>query len=178
MTSVDGELVTESDRASDVRGAEPHELGFIAFAVPWWRGEYLADEPTARNVRRAGELSLCPATTYAWTSHPEDIASRRGWEGYVVHESAYRGWWRWKPTRTRDAVVSRLVPGTGLHRGEVGSLEVVDPDTRAVLGRVAGMTDSERASARVGRLLEVEYQAIGSRGRMLHPRFTRWRDDE
>lgn len=176
-SSVDGELVTASDRASDVRGAAPEDLCFIAFAVPWWKNERLYDEdPTANVMRAHHELGLGIAAFTEWSDTAMRSVLGRGWEGIVIKEAAYRGWWRWKPTRTMDVRVSALWPGRGLHLGEVGSVAIESLDGRP-LGRCAGMTDLERGAARVGMTCEVEYQAVGARGGLIHPRFLRWRDD-
>lgn len=45
----------------------------------------------------------------------------------------------------------------------------------------SGMTDMQRRAITkhdIGRVVEVAYQEMGSKGRLRHPRFVRWRDDK
>lgn len=175
LTMADGELCTASDRATDVRRGEG--LRFVAFALPWLAGEWLGDEDPFVQEARLATLGLATVSCHVWRGHEHAAArvAEQGWEGYVIHERAYSGWWRWKPTRTIDATVIGLIPSLSpTHLGEVGSVRVAWPGGE---GRCAGMSDADRRDARLGRVLEVEFQDTGSRGGLIHPRFLRWRDD-
>ncbi len=172
LTMVDGELWAPSDRSGDARRGN-----LVAFALPWLAGEWLGDEDPFVQEARLVKLGLATVACHVWRGHEHAAArvAEQGWEGYVIHERAYRGWWRWKPTRTLDAVVVGLIPSTSpTHLGETGSVRIAWDGGE---GRCAGMRDADRRDAALGRVLEVEFQDTGSRGGLIHPRFLRWRDD-
>jgi ATP-dependent DNA ligase len=55
-------------------------------------------------------------------------------------------------------------------------------DELTEITRVSGMPDEQRLDIDekkdLGRVVEVEYQDVGNGGRLIHPRFVRWRDDK
>jgi hypothetical protein len=108
-------------------------------------------------------------------------------EGFVLKRRNYVGWWKYKPELTVDCVVTGLVPGNGKFSGVVGALKVSLHDGTPALdslyevAEVSGMDDAERRRMGdwdLGRVCEVEFQCVGSRGRLQHPRFLRWREDK
>lgn len=101
-------------------------------------------------------------------------------EGLVLKNANMDGWYKWKPVLTADLVVVGVKDGNGKHVGLVGSL--ICAEQGRVVADVGGMTDEERVDMTlndpIGRVVEVAYQYIGSKGRLRHPRFIRFRDDK
>lgn len=102
-------------------------------------------------------------------------------EGVVYKDGNWANEAKWKPTLTADLVVTGVNEGEGRLAGLVGSLECALADGR-VVADVGGMSDEERAEmtadSPVGKVVEVAYQRVDSRGRLRHPRFVRLRDDK
>lgn len=104
-------------------------------------------------------------------------------EGYVLKEYNAQGWYKLKPVKTIDLVVTGFKDGNGKNLGLTGSLvcSVVEGYEVACVG---GMDDATRAEISDdeeryrGRVVEVAYQYVGSKGRLRHPRFIRFRDDK
>ncbi len=106
-------------------------------------------------------------------------------DGVVFKNGMYSEWAKQKHQRTIDLIVMGLKPGKGKFAGMVGSLEcaVVIPgtDTAMVVASCSGMDDAVRQAIDtddVGRVVEVEYERVGTRGKLQHPRFVAWRDDK
>lgn len=107
-------------------------------------------------------------------------------EGWVLKNGNLLDFYKWKPVKTVDCVVTGFVAGKGKYLGMVGALVVsLYTDTGIVeVAAVGGFTDEEREAISadcegcLGRVVEVEYQYVGSGGRLRHPRFKRWRDDK
>lgn len=113
-------------------------------------------------------------------------------EGWVFKDGNMAQWYKWKPVRTVDGVITGFKYGEGKFLGLIGAIEVSvykdSPNgTRLVrVANVSGMSDAERVLmtqleeelvARAA-VVEVEYQYVGSGGRLRHPRFKRMRDDK
>ena len=124
----------------------------------------------------------------------------------MLKERNYAGWWKTKPQKEIDCIVTGFKGGAGKYLGGVGSLRVsilVEENQSAYsddtmleyhgfnalakytlveIGTVSGMSDDIRwsidESRDLGRVCEVEYQEIGNGGRFIHGHFVRWRDDK
>jgi hypothetical protein len=121
-----------------------------------------------------------------WHGHPIEGWVFKNGDG---HESA-----KWKPTKTMDVVVTGFREGRGKYLGLVGALECAvydryarpgdEPAELLPVANVSGMDDATRIeisadeSFYAGRVCEVKYQYVGSKARLRHPRFVRWRDDK
>lgn len=189
-SSLDGELITVG-HATDVPSALRDtnlSLRFVPFAIPWWDGRDLEDKPldkVADDFRGQG-FDIDPGTLiHEETSQDQLLRMARnlGLEGYVIKQYNYQGWTKLKQQCTVDCVVTDLVPGLGKYAGQTGSLTVslLKDGKFVVVANVSGMDDETRrliTSQDLGRVVEVEYQELGSRGKLRHPRFVRWRDDK
>lgn len=104
-------------------------------------------------------------------------------DGVVYKSLVYGEWARVKNRKTIDLLVTGIAPGVGKYTGQCGALRcsgMVNGKLEEIC-RVSGMADDVRAgisSADIGRVVEVAYERVGSRGRLRHPRFVRWRDDK
>lgn len=178
---------------NDFRG-----LRVTAFALPWWGGKDLEDVPVEKirddfrgllwNDDEFAELVLADELLGdEWGEGAEDVlvnaARVRGFEGWVLKDKNYLGWWKVKAEETVDCVVTGLVPGKGKYEGMCGSLKVsvYRGSEMVVVANVSGMDDADRAAIThrdIGRVVEVAYQYVGAKGKLRHPRFVRWRDDK
>jgi hypothetical protein len=106
-------------------------------------------------------------------------------EGWVLKGGHMEDWYKLKNERTIDLVVTGFVDGEGKNLGLVGSLRcsATLPDgSRQEIARAGGMDEDVRLAVDekkdLGRVVEIKYQYVGSKGRLRHPRFVCWRDDK
>ena len=102
------------------------------------------------------------------------------YEGFVMKDSAWSNWRKFKPMRTIDLIVHDVVEGQGKFLGLVGALVCKTAEGR-IVANVSGFTYEERvylSEADIGRVVEVKYQYVGSQGKLRHPTFVRFRDDK
>jgi len=134
------------------------------------------------------------------TLHPDKVSAAQlieqaklfKLEGWVLKPTLVTPkltWWKLKVTYTYDCVITGSKDGTGMFYGDVGALKVSMCDADGDLVEVAsisGMTEEQRYKATrlrninrlTGRVCEVECNGLASAGRLLHPRFIRWREDK
>lgn len=185
-SSVDGELAVPGRRRFDVKTAlieRDPELKFFTFAVPWFRG---ADCKAMGLEWYDDVCAYVGLTRVPWTHHSgidyAQLAKSRDIEGYVLKHANYQGWWKVKPVKTMEVIVTGETDGEGKYLGLVGSIccSVMHGGILVEVARVSGMTDRQRVDFDIdddmGRVLEVEYESVGKR-RLLLPRFGKWRDD-
>lgn len=188
---VDGELLHEGGRASDVPTGlkQRRGLSFVAFALPWLAGtrRHLYSVQSSMDVLKYlgfVTANYCIAEGEPTREALVALAQSRGIEGYVLKQADYHGWFKVKPIPTVDCVVVDIKEGKGKYRGLVGALTVAVVNRSRQLTEIAhvsGMTDAQRRAmgrGDIGRVIEVAYQYVGSNGRLRHPRFVRWRDDK
>lgn len=196
-TSVMGELWVPGKPASYVKSAlahRPEELRFSAFSIPKGLGseaelwevnevltswgfctvDYLVNERCEDRHKLMGRGYFDDPLELLKRNLPTDI------EGYVLKNSNMSDWWKLKPVKTIDLIVTDLQDGRGKYLGMVGALHVATKEGYE-LARVSGMSDEIREEITeddIGRIVEVRYQYVGSQGRLRHPAFIRWRDDK
>lgn len=205
MSSVDGEAYVQFGNAGDAAHAIAEclpALEFMPFAVPWWNNSfypYASLKTTSEGLKKAIGLKLAPFFSLLEDDDEELLLSdavNLGIEGWVLKEANYYGWWKVKPTKTVDAIVTGFKDGRGKYLGAVGSLLVsiyyfdrytgkdkpISECELIEVARVSGMDDVTRwdidEDKDLGRVCEVEYQEVGNGRRLIHPRFVRWRDDK
>jgi len=111
-------------------------------------------------------------------------AEKAGDEGWVLKGGNYRDWFKLKPIKTIDLVVTGFKDGNGKFLGLVGALRCSVVNEHGKMIEVAccsGMDDNTRldiTKSDLGRIVEVKYQYVTSKGRLRHPRFKCWRDDK
>lgn len=107
-------------------------------------------------------------------------------EGWVFKDGNRLNWYKWKPVRTIDLVITGYRPGKAKYTGQMGSIvcAVQHDEKWYEVCNVSGMDESVRlwftqnADAMLNRVIEVAYQYVGSQGRLRHPRYIRYRDDK
>jgi hypothetical protein len=106
-----------------------------------------------------------------------------GYEGWVLKDGNLLNWQKLKEVRTIDLVIEDFEDGEGKYLGLVGAL-VCRTTEGHVVANVSGMDDetriliSEDEEAFRGKVVEVRYQYAGSKGKLRHPAFVRFRDDK
>jgi hypothetical protein len=101
-------------------------------------------------------------------------------EGFVMKDGVWTNWMKHKPFDTIDLIVDSVVEGKGKHIGLIGSL-VCRTAEGYIVANAGGFTDEERiylSEDDIGRVVEVKYQLVGSKGKLRHPTFVRFRDDK
>jgi ATP-dependent DNA ligase len=101
-------------------------------------------------------------------------------DGVVFKNGMYQEWAKLKHQKTIDLIVTGIKPGKGKYAGMCGSLECAVAEGVEV-ANVSGMNDTDRQDIGphdIGRVVEVEYERVGSRGRLQHPRFLWFRPDK
>ena len=192
MSSVDGEAYVPFGNAGDAAHAIAEclpTLEFMPFAVPWWNNTScdILDLSWADGTLRAFGLQLAPFFPLLEHDNLRQLLSDAvllGIEGWVLKETNYTEWWKVKPTKEIDAIVTGFKDGEGKYLGAVGSLlvSVYVGDELVEIAKVSGMTDKQRwdidEEKDLGRVCEIEYQELGNGRRLIHPRFAWWRDDK
>ncbi len=195
-TAIDGELYLPGRPASKVITAlknYPHELKYVAFSAPMIDGKDLTKKPyMLGRLAFRGKFPLTKLIDNGWIQPPRSYGNALGiaelyypsYEGIVLKERWYSGWWKVKSTKTIDAIVENIKEGKGKYAGVAGSLELVLLDKFGnphIIANVSGMDDETRFAITdndIGRVLEVKYDCIAAQGKLRFPRFVRWRDDK
>ena len=193
MSSVDGELYVMHGNAGDTAHAIAEcksTLCFMPFAVPFWKSvDYsIHDLEWADGTLRVSTgIGLAPYFDLLSSDTFEqlcDDARMLDIEGWVLKDSNYEGWWKVKPQKTIDCIVTGFKDGNGKYLGGVGALKVsAYINGRLVeIANVSGMSDDVRwdidEKDDLGRVCEIEYQDLGNGGRLIHAHFVQWRDDK
>lgn len=119
-------------------------------------------------------------TTDGHVGHLLALAKARQYEGWVLKDGNYENWLKLKPVNEIDLVVTDIWPGKGKYEGFAGSLECSTTEGH-ILCNCSGMTDDVReqlSTDDIGRVVEVQYDRLGAKGRLRFPQFARWRDDK
>lgn len=120
-----------------------------------------------------------------WLDYLSHHAQQAGYEGWVFKDGNYLNWLKMKPVMTVDLIVVGAKDGNNANLGLLGSLELATTEGFIVCN-CSGMTADERVDLTnlwtrkqlMGRIVEVAYDRVSSRGRLRFPRFKRMRDDK
>lgn len=192
-SSVDGELYVPFGNAGDAAHAIAgclDTLEFRPFAVPWWDNRDLrtcTDFSYVDGLLKRVGLKL---VSWFYLRAHDDFellcrdAADLGVEGWVLKNANYAEWYKVKPTKSIDAIVTGFKDGDGKYVGLVGSLKVSAyfDDKLTEIASVSGMDDETRLDIDekkdLDRVCEIAYQDVGNGKRLIHPRFLRWREDK
>ena len=116
----------------------------------------------------------------------KEEAKRLDIEGWVLKDNPRGNCYKIKPQKTVDAfIVSYEISDSDTYAGGLKSVDiaVLDGGIKVVIGTVGtGFEGDYRMSvdprSLINRVGEFKYQRVGSKGRLIFPRFLRWRDDE
>ena len=213
-TVIDCELIWPGHPDTDVPTAIkdcPDKLKMVAFAIPILHGRNLFQNKfrSYREGRHYLVENLDPK--YIIGKNPslylsEDLiidnleyllakAEMYGFEGWVLKEFAFSGWWKLKLVNEKDVFVigfnksesdTRYGMITSVKIGILKGKEILD------IGNVSGfdeeqMDEMTKAYSRATdteynpfyhRVLRVQYQEIASKGKLKHAFFDGWRDDK
>jgi ATP-dependent DNA ligase len=119
-----------------------------------------------------------------------ELAKKLNYEGFVLKDTQYGKWYKVKHSPSVDCIVTDVSEGKDdkKYSGQVGALVVSLLKSKKLveIANVSGMTESERlemtelwkSKKLMGKVVEVTYQEVGARGRLRHPRFSRFRPDK
>ena len=110
------------------------------------------------------------------------LAADRKLEGWILKETPLAGWWKLKIEHTIELRIGGCVRGKGKYHNTLGAIVCYDGRNEEV-ATCGGMTDEmrhdiwENWEEYKDQICEVKYQMVGSRGRLIHPRFVCMRPD-
>lgn len=197
-TVLDGELWASGVPATSVKTLiikQAPNLHFSPFAIPFWSGDDRREETclyARRMIEHMGfDASTCVTRFRMDREWLVERAIKYNYEGWVIKDRNYSGWWKLKPKRTVDCVVMDTTVSTSITKyGSLKAIKVGLYDDWGHLREVAsvgsGFEDEFRdqhSSEGKRRLLlrrvcEIEFDAVAARGKLKFPRFVRWRDDK
>lgn len=188
-TVADGELYVPGEASTSVPNhlRTGEFLRFMPFAYPVWKGqsfvrrsweEYWKAVPRPHEYLYSGRLGKV-------IDGPElkRQAARLGVEGFVLKNQPYDEWYKIKPIRTADVIVTDVTDGRGKYTGMIGALEMsAYKDGHLVgVGRCSGLSDEERAAdpcVYLNQVIEVEYDSLTTHGKLRFAQFKRFRPDK
>lgn len=181
-TTIFGELYVPGTRASSVKTFIKDgdlRLRFKAFAV-----ETMPEEASLEEVEAACKTWGIEFAPYLVSPHNEwPPPIKLGAEGWMFKDGNLLNWQKYKTESTIDLIIDRFTDGDGKYLGLIGSI-VCRTTEGHIVANASGMSDEERVDMTLneekylGAVVELEYQYVGSRGRLRHPRFVRFRDDK
>lgn len=187
-TCLDCELYVPNEHATSVIThivEETGKLELVAFAIPTWKGTDLRPRPIEDIARIASDWRIPFAMPRFDDRAPEALlaeARAMRWEGFVLKQGHYDGWFKLKPKQTCDLVVQGYdISTSDTHFGGLKAIKVgIGKTELASVG--SGFTAEFRATvdpaSLIGRVCEVEFDSLAARGKLKFPRFLRWRDDK
>lgn len=195
LSSVDGELYVIHGNAGDAAHAIAEclpTLEFMPFAVPWWKNQDVklwSLEQTQVRLKAYTGLKLAPFFTPMEHDDFELLckdAVDLGIEGWVLKNYNYEEWWKVKEVQEMDAIITRLKwSESDRYIGTIASVIVsvyINNELVEIANIPGSSFDDETRWAidekDVGRVIEVGYQELGNKKRLIHSRFLRWRDDK
>ena len=198
-TIVEGELYVPGKKSTYVptaiRTADPNMV-FAAFAAPVvekedWRMHHFEDVMGGLEDRFGFKVPEWERIS----PYEDDIkqfylerTDEQGIEGFVLkNENHYDKWYKIKPVRTCDVVITGTKPGNNSFIGYVGGIKcsVWHEGKLVEIASVSGMTmdlredvsDMDDRGKLVGLVAEIKYTDFAE-DRLWHPRFLRLRDDK
>ena len=213
-SSVDGEILVPGGTSSDVPTAlrDPKvPIKITVFAIPRYRGfpraayglvwvediarqygfemaSWFNKDILSKVLHFDFERSINNTSLQEMKDKLLRYSKKLGYEGWVLKQFQYKGWYKVKEVQTVDCVITDWIPGKGKFKGLIGALEVslYKSGKLIPIAHAAGMNDKLRKTltkmaedtSLIGLVVEVKYQQIGSKGGLRHPRFLRLRPDK
>lgn len=191
-TVIDAELWIPGVQATSVKThiiSKSKDLRLSAFALPMHNGldKSQLSVPTSRAMLVTLGFHVPPTVPLSESLDSLLASAMKGWEGLILKQSNYQGWWKLKHERTVDCVVTGFTKSASTTKyGWLKAVHaaVIKPDgTKTVVASVGtGFTDDFREKVNpetlIGKVCEVRYQDVAALGQLKFPRFIRWRDDK
>lgn len=111
-------------------------------------------------------------------------------EGYVLKQGHMTGWFKLKPVKTIDVIVTDVGKSTcESHYGCLKNIEIAvwAAGKLCIIGQVGSgfelsyrlrFDTKEKRESLIGKVCEVAYDSITAHSKLRFPRFIRWRDDK
>lgn len=185
--TIAGEIYVPGGDSSMVK-SYPANLRFVGFAINSVHGEgydkaslhFLAHCFAGWGIPFADFVTICEGDAMlamAEKSVGGDI------EGVVFKRGNTWDVAKWKPKKTIDLIICGYEDGQGKYFGQVGNIILKTCEGYHV-AKASGFSDEVRLEIScnrrgyMGKIVEIEYQKVLSRGRLRHPRFKRFREDK
>ncbi|MAF76512.1 MAG: hypothetical protein CMF17_11805 [Idiomarinaceae bacterium] len=195
-TVLDCELWEEGSYSTDIKtrlneGSE--NLRITPFAIPYFNGHTTNHDSMDPHFFFRLFEKLGFHVNHYWTigeqstfgvDYWREKATELGWEGFIAKERHLSGWWKVKPVRTGEVVVTGINRSTSAtYYGDIKSLRgsVYDNGKLVEVGNVGGLTAEQRSKPEdyfMGQVVEVEFDSLAGQGRLRFPRFKRLRMDK
>ena len=198
-TVLDSELLVDGGFATDVKTAindKSEDLQLWGFALPLLNGVLRIEDDYQRVVQHILDLGiLLPETEFFAGPRRVDAdrwkekAVELGWEGFILKDRHWAGWYKLKPTWTVDGFVSDYTySDSDTYFGQIRGIEVsvLRPDgtERVICNTGNGLTAefkdniSGDEESLIGQVVEIEYDEVAAKGRLKFPRIVRFREDK
>lgn len=179
-----GELWLPGGVATDVPHAYCTKNKKLRFDV--FQAEHLPEGVSLEEIEREADysgLSMIPYWDFSKKEYTRLVF--KNWkdvEGFVYSTGNRCEQVKEKPMRSADLVVLGVTEGQGKYSGMIGAISVgIDGEE---LATCSGFTDevrrkiSENPEAYIGKVVEIQYQKMGTGGRLRHPVFVQFREDK
>lgn len=160
------------------------KLALECFAVQQYEGDWPWTGCHLEIIQAKAESLGMTFVPWHFMREVEDLrAIPAGGEGWMLKDGNTLNWKKVKPRITVDLICVRFERGLGKFSGQIGAMVLADATGKEVT-QVSGMTDEIRAHMTaypemyLGKVIEVEAQARGSAGGLMHPRYNCVRDDK
>lgn len=179
-----GELWLPGGVATDVPHAMKVKNRALRFDV--FSAFHLPEGADLEEVEYDAQVAGLPVIQY-WDFSKKEYTrevfrKRADVEGFVYSNGNRCEQVKEKPMRSADLVVLGVTEGQGKYSGMIGAISVgIDGEE---LATCSGFTDevrkmiTENPEQYIGKVVEIQYQKIGSGGRLRHPVFVSFRDDK
>lgn len=184
---IDGELYIPGATASEaLKLANRHNLQFRGFYLPERTHLFPIDHHELIMAYGLNTPAIISREKTPSLEYLENLLNNfdGSKEGFILkREIAFPLWFKYKVEETADLVILGYSPGTGKYKGKIGAIlcgGIVNGEVKEV-AKVSGMVEEIRfglTDQDIGRIVEVKFQEVASRGRLRHPRFIRFRDDK
>lgn len=194
-TVLDGELHVPGVQATDIKTLaieRDPRLRFTPFAMPIYAGQDYRQVSLEKIAGMLLEFGFPTSYTVGLdlAFNPQSLLDRcrdMKIEGWVLKAGHYNGWYKLKPVRTVDCVVTGITISDSLSfLGGLKAIQVSLFDDEGKSVEVASVGAGFEADYRmmvdpkslIGRVAEVAYDSLAGKGKLKFPRFVRWRDDK
>lgn len=200
-TALDCELDSPGTQATDIKTlvlAGSASLELSPFAMPMYKGYDCRGVEIILANNYIGDMGFTPVPVKKIDDEPVTLsdrvldslkreATKLGTEGWIIKLAHYNGWYKIKPIRTVDCVITGYEISTSdTYFGGLKNIQVSLYDNECQLVKIADVgsgfegryKNNVDPTTLLDRVCEIAYDSLASKGKLKFPRFLRWRDDK